>query len=334
MKKERSATSFSPRGSNTPGVKSADTPGVILQPLVSVIMPVYNSAGYVVEAIESLLNQTYPNLEIVIVDDASTDKTGRILVEFKKLYPQKIRLIRLSQNLGQGGDSAANVAYQHCRGEFIARMDADDIAKPERIQTQINFFQKHPELTVLGTNAEVINSQGQVVGEKKVPLKHEDIYRAYFSWHPMINPSLMFRRSHLPSKKNLYSTANPTNNDYHTLMRMISRGAKFSNLPQKLIYYRIHEKNDSLIHVRRMFKNTLRTRFRAVGRFGYQASLIGWFVLLAQMILVYLLPEKIMFQLYLVLRGFNKYQLASSWTAVKNSLDLKKLLTRWSLTKT
>ena len=78
------------------------------QPLVSVIMPVYNGSEYVGEAIESILAQTYKNLEFIIVDDASVDRTSEVVLKYKRMYPSRIRLVRLKKNRGRGGDAAAN----------------------------------------------------------------------------------------------------------------------------------------------------------------------------------------------------------------------------------
>ena len=278
----------------------------INKPLVSIIMPVYNGEEFVGEAVESILRQTYNNIELIVVDDASTDATFKILSEYKKRYPKKVQLIRLKRNRGKGGDPAANIAYKKVRGEFVARMDADDIALPDRIEKQVNFMLKHPEYAVLGTNAHVINVDGEVVGEKKMPQTSEEIYNGCFVLHPMINPTQMFRRSLINDPQDLYMEDNPTNNDYLTSMRRISQGARYYNLPEKLIYYRIHDKNDSLARVKKTFRNSLVTRARAVYEFGYRPSLSSLAKFTGQIFLVYVLPEKVVFQLYLLVKGIVK----------------------------
>lgn len=278
----------------------------IKKPLVSVIMPVYNGEEFVGEAVESILCQTYKKLELIVVDDASTDDTFKILSEHKKRYPKKVQLIRLRRNRGKGGDAAANIAYKKIQREFVARMDADDIALPDRIEKQVNFMLKHPEYAVVGTNAHVININGEVVGEKKMPRTHKEIYDNCFVLHPMINPTQMFRRSFIDNPQDLYMDDNPTNNDYLTSMRRISQGARYYNLPEKLIYYRIHDKNDSLARVKKTFRNSLVTRARAVYEFGYKPGLSSLAKLAGQIFLVYALPEKVVFQLYLLLKGIVK----------------------------
>lgn len=275
-------------------------------PLVSIIMPVYNGEEFIAEALQSALTQTYKNLEVIVVDDCSTDGTYKVISTFKKKYPKKLKVVKLRKNRGQGGDAAANVAFQYTKGDFIARLDADDIALPDRVEKQVKFMLKNMQYSVVGTSAHVINPEGEVVGEKKMPTTHKAIYRNCFVYHPMINPTQMFRRDHLIDKKNLYLLDNPTNNDYLTTMKKISNGAKYYNLPEKLIYYRIHDRNDSLARVRRTFRNSLTTRIRAVREFGYRPSKRAIVKFLAQIALVYVLPEKLVFQIYLLVRGITK----------------------------
>ena len=144
------------------------------KPLVSVIMPVYNGSLFVGEAIESILEQTYEPLELVIVDDASTDSTPEILRFYKNKFPKIITVVSLSKN--HGDSAAANIAFKKVRGEFIARMDADDIAHPQKIELQVKYMKAHPEVIVLGTQADVINAENEIVGRKNFPLTHKKIY--------------------------------------------------------------------------------------------------------------------------------------------------------------
>ena len=279
------------------------------QPLVSVIMPVYNAADFLVDSIESILNQTYPNFELVMVDDASTDgKTKQILREYQDKYPKTIKVIFLKNNRGQGGDAAANIAYNNARGEFIARMDADDISLPERLEKQVEYMLAHPHLTVLGSSAHIVNDKNEITGEKLMPLTHDEIYKTYFIYHPMINPTVMVRRSKIDegSVNDMYMTDTPPNNDYATYIKRISEGAKFANLPDKLLYYRIHDKNDSLKNVRKTFRNSLKTRTKAVFNYGYRPTFVGVVKLVMQTIIVYTVPQTIIFNLYLLLRGIKK----------------------------
>lgn len=140
-------------------------------PLVSIIMPVYNAGLFLVEAIESIINQTYENWELIIIDDASTDNSWKIIKRFKNQYPKKIKVIRLKKNLNKGGDVCANIGFQKAKGRFIARMDSDDISHSNRLEKQVKFLLNNPDIFMLGSQAWVIDKNGEIIGEKNLPLK-------------------------------------------------------------------------------------------------------------------------------------------------------------------
>ena len=165
------------------------------KPLVSVIMPVYNAGEFLVEAIESILDQNYRNYEFIIVDDGSTDNSWNIIKVIKEKYPKKIKIFRLKKQTNFAGNGAVNYGLKHTKGEFIVRMDADDISMPDRLEKQVDFMLKNPNLILLGTQAKVINKKGKIIGDKNVPLTHKEIYDKYGVVHPVIHPSCMFRRS-------------------------------------------------------------------------------------------------------------------------------------------
>ena len=269
-------------------------------------MPVYNAGSFLREAIESILSQTYQNFELIIIDDASTDESGKVIREYAKKYSSKIRAIYLKKNINGGGDAAGNVGFAKATGEYIARMDSDDIADPNRLAKQVEYMQKHKRIDVLGSCAYVINASGEITGEKNVPLTHKDIYQEFFTFHPMIHPSVMIRRSSIVGKT-LYSQELPSNNDYLTFFKLITSGKKFANLPEKLLYYRLHGANDSLLKLKRNFVNSLRTRYIAMTQFGYKPSLLAVIKLLMQCAIVFVLPEKVAVEIYLLVRGIRKW---------------------------
>jgi glycosyltransferase involved in cell wall biosynthesis len=273
-------------------------------PLVSVIMPVYNAQSFVAEAIESILQQTYRNFELVIVDDASTDASWSIVQKYVR-RSNKIKAVRLKKNVNRGGDGAGNVAFQHTnpRSKYIARIDADDIALPKRLEVQVRYMEKHADIAVLGSSVDIINDEGTVVGRKKVASKHSEIYKKYFEVHPMIHPTLMVRRDELLDEKNMYKLELNANNDYLTFSHMISQGKKFHNLSEKVLLYRVHDTNDSLANIKRTFFNTLTIRKLMVTKYGYKPALRSWFVLFAQVMALTLIPEKVLLFSYLLARG-------------------------------
>jgi len=293
-------------------------------------MPVYNAGRFVASAIESILNQTWRNFELIIVDDGSTDGSWEVISKYKRQYPRKIKSVKLNKNLGRGGEMAGNVAYSYARGELIARMDADDVCLSYRLEKQVEFLTCHPEVAVVGAAAWVINDEGEAVGEKRVATKSRQIYKDYFVFHPMIHPTVMIRREVLGGRKKLYRVDNLTNNDYLTFIELVSKGVKFANLPEKLIYYRIHGDNDSLAFVRRTFVNSLKTRARAVFEFGYRPTFSAVLKVGAQAVLVWLLPERVSFRLYLLARGIIK---PSDWLSFSRLPLVSSLKRVWATAK-
>lgn len=275
------------------------------RPLVSVIMPVYNAGGYLVPAIESILNQTYENIELIIVDDASIDGSGQVLSKYAKKYPKRIKLITLEKNVNKGGDVAGNIGYVEAKGKYVARMDADDIARVDRIEKQVMYLEEYQYVDVLGSCATVIDSEGKTLGDKIVPSTHEQIYSEFFVYHPIIHPTVMVRKSAI-RRKRLYKLDYMANNDYLTFIQLISRGKRFANLPDKLLQYRMHENNDSLTGVKKNFINSLKIRARAVKEYGYKPNAVGVAKLMGQVLVVVLLPEKVIVSLYMIMRGIKK----------------------------
>lgn len=300
----------------------------IKQPLVSVIMPVHNAGNFVAEAIESIVNQTYKNLELIIVDDGSSDQSTQTIKNCQKQYPKTIHAVLLRKNIGES--ASANLAFKQTKGDFIARMDADDISHPERIEKQVEFMLSHPEIIVLGTQADVINEKGEITGKKTFPSAHRKIYSEYAIFHPMLNPSCMVRRSLLPDKNKLYENKLEPNDDYYTFFKLLNHG-KFANLEECLVYYRIHSNNKSLQNPKEKFANSLRIRKEAIKKLGYKAGPRTLLFMALQYIIVTLLPERLIVPTYIFLRGmyspskiFDKIFLATSLLKTKLNISLSR----------
>lgn len=277
------------------------------QPFVSVIMPVYNGQDFVVAAIDSILAQTYTHFELIIIDDASTDTTPEILRNYQRLYPKKIKIIRMKKNLNCGGDMCANEALKYATGTYIARMDADDIAHPLRLEKQVGYLEKHPQVYLVGSNAFVINKEGKIIGEKKEPAISEAIYKGYCTFHPLIHPSLMIRRvsKGVPFHYLLKYSAN---NDYYTFFKLLCEGKQFVNLQENLLYYRIHGKNDTFVHVKKKFMNTVKIRLAMVFAYGYKPTLRDIATTIVQSMILFSLPEAMSTKLYLFSKGIIRPQ--------------------------
>ncbi len=267
--------------------------------LVSVIMPVHNGGLFLREAIESILNQTYQNFEFLIADDGSRDNTWQIINSFSS---DKIKAFRFKKNIG--AFPRANFLFSQARGKFLAVMDGDDIAKPDRLEKHANFMRRHSKVIVLGAQAEIINETGEIIGRKNTPLNNKEIYEQFGFIHPMIHPSCLIRRSLLPKRKFLYRTDFGVNSDYQTFFELLKYG-QFANLPEVLLEYRIHGKNSSLNNLKKCFLNTLRIRWLAVTKYSYKINLLSIILTLCQIPSILLVPAKVVDFVYPLVRGIN-----------------------------
>ena len=135
-------------------------------PKISVVMSVWNGEKYLREAIESILNQTFTDFEFLIVNDGSTDSSFEIIQGYQD---ERIWVINNEKNIGL--TKSLNKAIKQARGEYIARQDADDVSLPDRFEQQVEYFEEHPEVALLGTSAYKIDEQGKVLGRVIVPAK-------------------------------------------------------------------------------------------------------------------------------------------------------------------
>lgn len=268
-------------------------------PRVSVIMPVHNAQAYLKEAILSILHQTYRDFELIIIDDASKDNSWKIITQLQKQH-KRIRAFRNKVAMGKSGDPASNLAISKAKGEFIAKMDADDIAHPKRLEKQVTFLDNHPEIFLTGTQGYVINKEGKIIGKKKSPLKHHDIFADFFLYSYFIHPSIMFRNE--TKKQPFYKIKFPFFNEYYTFFKLMTEGKHFANMPEYLLYYRIHGENDTLSNTKKKFLSTLRMRWEFI-RLGYLPTIRQVAITLLQSIFVFSLPERAIPFFYLLSRN-------------------------------
>lgn len=208
-----------------------------MRPLVSVIMPVCNGAPFVGKAIQSILLQSFHDFELIVVDDGSTDETPEILERFLKKDP---RIIVLRHEKPLGISLSCNEAATHARGKFLARMDADDIAMPQRLETQLQCIENRPECVALGTWAMQIDPDGWPIGYWRVPTEHEAILNQLLSGRggAIIHPTAMIRRSAFNTVGG-YDESLRAGQDADLWLRLAEIG-RLANVPEILLYYRFH----------------------------------------------------------------------------------------------
>ena len=205
-------------------------------PQISVVMPVYNGEHYLAGAIDSILAQTFADFEFIIVDDGSADGSAAIIREYAR-RDARIRSLRMDSN--QGISNALNQGIAAARGEFIARMDSDDVSLPQRFQTQLDYLRAHPDVGVLGSAMQTVDENLAHQAVWKYPVPHSMIvYRMLTNSSGFGHPSTMTRRS-LLSDVGGYKAAPGGAEDLDLWMRLASR-TRFANLPDTLLLYRRH----------------------------------------------------------------------------------------------
>ncbi|OGD83846.1 hypothetical protein A2572_02660 [Candidatus Collierbacteria bacterium RIFOXYD1_FULL_40_9] len=269
------------------------------KPLVSVIIPVYNANGYLLQAVDSIQNQTYKNLEIIVIDDGSTDETPKILGTIAK-KDKRIKILTNKKNLNIA--SSLNRGIKLAKGKFIARMDADDIALPNRIEKQIKFLQTHPGVVILGGQCKTIDITDKVIGHKFFPVLDKDIKDAMYFENPIQHPTVIFNTNLIPKNFTWYNTNLPPAEDYDLFFRLAQFG-KFHNLKSVVLKYRQYLGSSTFKNPLNTFNVTLRVRKMATTKYGYIPSFRSKLIHRLQKLTLKLLPASFIYPLYTLLRG-------------------------------
>ncbi len=271
---------------------------VTRKPKISVVIPVYNGGKYLSLCLDSILNQTYKNFEIIAVDDCSTDGSYKILRKYATKYP-KITVFRNSVN--KGVSETAKKAISYARGDYIARMDADDIAIPTRFEVQLKHLRSRRKTVAVGGQCLIIDSRNNIIGKKSFPTSFADIYKYIFRFVPVQQPTLMIARKRLPVDFKYYIDGMNTAEEVELFFKLFQYG-KVENVSDVVLLYRFHEGNTSLLNVRQTFLLTLIARIKAVFRYNYKPSFMGVLITFIQAIIILTLPQKASIALYKVFR--------------------------------
>jgi len=207
------------------------------KPKISAVMPFYNREMFLDEAVQSVLDQTFTEFEFIVVDDASTDNSGTIMEK----YAQKDARIKIIKNTKNRG-----IAYSRNRGMKIAQtdliviVDSDDINMPQRFAKQFAFMQQHPEISIVGTYAHVIDECGMLTNEHITYLtESEDLDKTFFHLGPLLQPTTMYRKLdifEIGSYREQYAIID----DMDLYFRLFLSKKKGANIPEFLVKYRRH----------------------------------------------------------------------------------------------
>lgn len=200
--------------------------------LISVLLSVKDGEDFVSQTIDSILAQSYKNFELIIVINCSTDKTLDIVKSYKddRIKILQSNICQLNYNL--------NLALSHAKGEYIARIDADDIALPNRLETQLKVLTEG-HYNVVGSNINYINESGEIIGEMKYPESDEEIRKKIIYKAVIVHPSI------LAKKKDLLKVGGYLGGKYAQdldlwIRLMRDKSIKFYNIQEPLLHYRIH----------------------------------------------------------------------------------------------
>lgn len=239
-----------------------------MSPLVSVVLPAYNAEVFLADAVESILDQTFRDFELLVIDDGSTDTTHAIANRYT--HDTRVRVLTHEQN--RGLIAALNTGCQAAQGTYIAIMHADDISLPQRLAQQVAYMEAHAEIGVLGTCADNIDERGQSLGITHMLKRPGVIGWTVMLSCPHIHPTVMFRRKTI-APLGFYHPGNLLVEDYDLWMRA-ARVTQLSNLPEVLVHYRVWVGSASGSQQRKLDDNALRVVQRGVSAFlGHDISL-------------------------------------------------------------
>lgn len=209
---------------------------------ISVIMSVYNDECYIMNSVQSVLNQTFKNFEFIIIDDASTDGTFEIL---KKLNDDRIKLYRNKEN--QGLTKNLNFAIKKSVGKYIVRIDSDDICCVDRLEKQYNFILNKKDIDIIGSNAYLIDEKNHLKGITNEVNDNAIIKEKLNFMNALLHPSVLMKANMI--KKFLYNENYRSCQDFE-LWNRIKDECNFYNLKEPLIFYRLNTKGITRMEIK------------------------------------------------------------------------------------
>lgn len=204
-----------------------------MNPLVSVLMPVYKTAPYLSEAMDSMLHQTFKDYELIVLDDCSPDNAEEILDAY-----DDSRIVRYKGENNVGLSNVLNVGIEMARGKYIARMDSDDISLPNRLQIQVDYLEAHSEIDLVSVGMRLFGAKESVWIRERNPekVKIEALFHS-----PVLHASSMWRKDSFERHGLRFRQEMVPAEDYDLWTRAMLKGLKLVNLPEVLYEYRIHE---------------------------------------------------------------------------------------------
>jgi glycosyltransferase involved in cell wall biosynthesis len=266
------------------------------QPLVSVLIPVYNGTEYLDAAIESVLKSTYKKIEIVLVDDGSTDESQQKCLDYQKKY-RNIHFYGFRKNKGM--TRCLNFGVQKAKGKYIARINQDDIMMPRRIEQQVKFLEKNEDYVVVGGTVQLFTETQSKFDIIRFPLSDELIRAQWMMLSPYADPAVMYRKDAWLQTEG-YSQYFWPADDVH-MWYQLGKIGKMANLPQVMTLVRWHEKCGSIQSHRRQMLKTYQVHEWA-SEFIAKPTLFERLFWISQLMAGYFLPAQFNWWVYRQLR--------------------------------
>lgn len=268
------------------------------KPLVSVVMPAYNAEHYIARAIESILNQTFKNFELLIIDDASTDKTKEIIKRFRK-KDHRIVLVENKQNLQIS--KTLNLGIGLAKADVVARMDADDLSLPDRLKLQYEYLEKHPKIAIVGANIIVVDEKGNQLSTREYPESSKDLKKVMFRYSPFAHPVVMFRKKAF-EKFGGYDSKMVPCEDIDLWFKLGSK-YEFGTVPEYVMKYTILKNSNSNKKLKDLELLGFEIKLRAIKEYGYKPGVFDILYNSAQFVTLWFMPSSARIWLYNFLRS-------------------------------
>jgi len=267
------------------------------KPLVSVIMPAFNSQEYISEAIESILKQSLRKFELLIIDDCSKDNTFKIAKRYAE-KDKRIRVYRNEKNIKIA--RTLNKGIKLSKSNFIARMDADDVSNSERLFVQYKTLLKNKRVAVVGSDMQIIDKDGKIISKRNYPSSNRELKKIMFKYSPFAHPVVMYKKDRIMEFGGYDNTKVPCE-DIDLWFKLGSK-YNFASIGEYLLKYRILPEYSRKYNLRYIEKVGFKIKMDAVKKYGYRPSFIDLLYNLGQFLTMWM-PSGIRICLYDFLRS-------------------------------
>ena len=244
-------------------------------PFITVFTPNYNKSKFLVETIESVLNQTYTNFEYIIIDDCSTDNSWEIIQSYAA-KDDRIKAYRNELNCEIVETRNRGLNHSSDDAKYFAIIDSDDVATPDRLHSQVKFLEDNPEYGMVGSDVIIIDENSQRIGDRIYPHRDEEIREKIVQFNPFTQSSIIIRKAVI-REIGPYDEKWKVCQDYDYWLR-IGKDWKFKNLEEPLLKYRLSSGQVKNIHLKETIQNTYRIQKKAISEYGYKDNLKSKFV--------------------------------------------------------